>query len=106
MELASYLVEGYEPGLTATTLAEVAERLRTLADELSRTGECRVVHRFALYAPEDEVCLHVFEACGPECVALVAERAGLSVDRIVVAITADGTTRGPHSATSTLQQGA
>lgn len=82
--MGTYLVEGYEPGLSTRQVRALVARVRTGAEEVTRTGPGAIAHRLAMYAPEDEVCLHLFEATDPRCIERLAELTHLSVDRITV----------------------
>jgi hypothetical protein len=76
----SYLVE--LPAGDAADLAAAGERARSAAEQLTREGTpVRWVR--AVYAPEDESCLLVFEASTPEAVDRAGRRAGLTYERIV-----------------------
>jgi hypothetical protein len=55
------------------------------ARQLSREGEPVRYLRTTLL-PEDETCLHLFEAASEEAVAEVCRRAGLGTPRIVRAV--------------------
>lgn len=80
--MGTYLVEGYEPGLSAPQVRDLVARIQTGAEEVSRTGPGAIVHRLAMYAPEDEVCLHLFDATDRHCIERLAALTDLSVDRI------------------------
>lgn len=91
--MGSYLVEGYEPGLSARQVRALVARIQTGAEEVSRTGPGAIAHRLAMYAPQDEVCLHLFDATDPGCIERLAALTDLSVDRITVTTVVVG--RGP-----------
>jgi hypothetical protein len=66
----------------ATELAAAGERARTAAEQLTREGTAVRWVR-AVYVPEYETCLLVFEARTPDAVDRAGCRAGLTYDRIV-----------------------
>ena len=76
----TYIVE--LPAGDATDLAAAGERARTAAEQLAREGTAVRWVR-AVYAPEYETCLLVFEAGTPDAVDRAGRRAGLTYDRIV-----------------------
>jgi hypothetical protein len=76
----TYIVE--LPAGDATDLAAAGERARTAAEQLAREGTAVRWVR-AVYAPEYETCLLVFEASTPDAVDRAGRRAGLTYDRIV-----------------------
>jgi hypothetical protein len=83
--VAEYLVELYLSTADARrTVAEGRRRARAAAADLRREG---IPVRFlrSLFLPEDETCFYLFEAGSPAAARAAAERAGLSVDRVVPA---------------------
>lgn len=76
-----FLVEAYSPARATRAETKAA---RSAATELSRTGK-PVRYLRTIFVPEDQTCFHVFEARSVQAVREVAERAGLSPDRIVEA---------------------
>lgn len=78
--MTGFLVEVYTPA--AAALAEIQERARTAAMELSEAGTpARYVRSIAV--PDDETCFHLFEAVSAEAVEEVSRRAELSRVRVV-----------------------
>lgn len=71
-------------GRSAGALPDIAARLRTSADAPSDNGRSARYLR-ALYLPEDERCLYLFEASSREAVAEAAQGSGLTVERIIEA---------------------
>ena len=88
--MASYLVETYLPRLRAAEFGEASVRARLAAKRLSREGT-PIRHLRSIFLPEDETCLHFFEAPNSESVREAAQRAELPCDRIVEAL--EGTPR-------------
>lgn len=81
--MTSYLVEAYTP--VAAGLAEIEQRARDAADELSRDGT-PVRYVRSIYVPEDEICFHLFDAASLEVVRRASDQARLDPQRIVEAI--------------------
>jgi hypothetical protein len=75
-----FLVERYLP---ATAKASVEAAVHRLGEALDATGDTR--HIGTVHLPAEETCLSVFEAADEPAVALVNERAGFRLDRIVEA---------------------
>jgi hypothetical protein len=81
--MTGFLVEVYTPAVAA--LAEIQERARTAATELSEAGRpARYVR--SIVVPGDETCFHLFEAASAEVVLEASRRAGISPQRIVEAV--------------------
>ena len=84
--MPTFVVEAYEArGRGAEALSGLEERARAAAAELSRSGS-RVRHVRTTFLPEDELCLHVFEASSREAVLEAARRAGLPDARVTEAV--------------------
>lgn len=81
MRVTRFLVEAYTP---SAAVAAAGSRARTAARELARSGRS-VRYVRSTYVPEDETCLHVFEAASIETVRAVSERAALEPQRILEA---------------------
>lgn len=75
--MPSFILETYVTGLTPIELDELAERTKHAA-----TGTA-VVHVRSYFVPEDEMCMHVFEAPSREAVEELASAAGLEVERVI-----------------------
>jgi len=80
--VTSFLAETY--ALTAATIADIATRARSAAEEASRAGT-PVRYLSSIFVPQDEMCFHLVEAGSAVAVRAVIERAGFSPDRIVEA---------------------
>ncbi|MGH2805235.1 MAG: nickel-binding protein [Thermoleophilaceae bacterium] len=79
-----YLVESYLPAIDGTERDRVAARARAAVAELACDGAAlRYVD--AIFVPEDEMCLLVYEADWPELVREAGRRAGFSVERVLEA---------------------
>lgn len=78
-----YLVEVYTPA--STPLADVADRLRRAAAELSDSGT-RVRYLHPIFVPDDETCFHLLDAVSSHAAAEVTRRAGVSPQRISEAV--------------------
>ena len=81
----TYLVEHYRPGLTVDGLKQWAGRVHEATDELEREGK-DVRYLRSTIVPADESLLCVFEAANEELVREAYARAGLSFDRLSVAL--------------------
>jgi hypothetical protein len=81
----TYLVEHYRPGLTVDGLKQWAARVREATDELEREGK-DVRYLRSTIVPADESLLCVFEAANEELVRDAYARAGLSFERLSVAL--------------------
>ena len=79
--MARFLVEAYTPSAAATS---AGSRARAAARQLALDGH-PVRYVRSTFVPEDETCLHVFEAGSIETVREVSERAGLEPQRILEA---------------------
>ena len=82
---ATYLVEGYRPGIPVETLRQAARRLREMAELMAREGKpVRYVH--STIVPEDESCLFLLEATSESLVREAYARACVQCERISTAI--------------------
>ena len=81
-----YLVEWYQPALSAALLEETARQLGRSAAEVSREGTA-VSLLLTLFMPEDEVAFCLFAAGSPASVEQACRRAALPFERISRAIT-------------------
>jgi hypothetical protein len=85
--MPSYIVEVYMPRSRAHEARATASRARAAAVQLSREG-VPVRYVRTTFLPDDETCLHVFEAASAELVEAASSRAELGRARIVPAIEA------------------
>jgi hypothetical protein len=83
--LRSYLAESHLPRIRSAELRDAARRARLAAEALAAEG-LRVRHVRTSFLPDDEVCLHFFEAPSADAVSEAMRRAALAVDRIVEAV--------------------
>jgi hypothetical protein len=82
---ATYLVEGYRPGVSVDALTQAARRLRAAAEQMAREGEPLRYVRSAI-VPEDESCLVFIEAASESLVREAYARACVHFERISTAI--------------------
>jgi hypothetical protein len=80
--MKEYAVETYRPLCQREPLAATARRIRDAADQLARS-DTPIRYVRTIFAPEDELCLHVFRADSVETVALVSVRAAIEHGRII-----------------------
>ncbi len=82
---ATYLVEGYRPGIPVEALKRAAQRLNAAAAQMAREGKpVRYVH--STIVPEDESCLSLIEAASESLVREAYARARVQFERISTAI--------------------
>ena len=72
-----FILETYVPRLSSSDLDDLAGRAKRAA------AGTQVRHVRSYLVPEDEMCMHVFEAPSGAAVHEIAERAGLEIERIV-----------------------
>lgn len=87
--MQTFLAEAYMPRSTLPELEAAAERLAGACLAVSRPRR-RVRHLRALHVPDDELCLHLFEASTCELVAEASALAGIRHVRIVETVSAGG----------------
>lgn len=84
----TYVVEHYRPGLDGDELRHLAQRLRDTVVEMGRAGKAiRCVN--STVVPEDDYFQSVLEAASERLVREAHARAGISFERISVAIPID-----------------
>jgi hypothetical protein len=84
-----FLVESYLSAASAEDRAEIAARTRAAAAELALEGaSLRYVE--AIFVPEDEMCLLVYEADSAELVREAGRRAGIPCERVLEAAAEGG----------------
>jgi len=76
----TFLVESYVPNLDSQSAAELSSRLRSTIAQLRREG--LTVHWRRSFALVDETYIWIVNAPDADYVALVRERAAVSVDHI------------------------
>jgi hypothetical protein len=81
-----YLVEWYQPALSAALLAETERQLGRSAAEVSKEGTA-VSLLLTLFIPDDEVAFCLFAAGSPASVEQTCRRAALPFELISRAIT-------------------
>jgi len=82
--MAEFLLEVYAAQSDSQGVDAAARRARAAAQALASEGpEVRYVR--CIFVPDDETCFYVYEADSVETVHEVARRAGLPVDRVVEA---------------------
>jgi uncharacterized protein DUF4242 len=81
--VTTFLVEAYMPA--TIDVAEVESRVSAAAAELT-TPEAEVRYLRSIFVPDDELCMHLFDAASADAVSEVTRRAGISVDRIAEAV--------------------
>lgn len=80
--LRSYLAQSYLPRIRRSELREAASRARRAAEALAAEGT-PIRHLRTTFVPQDEMCLHLFEAASARVVEEAMQRAALAADRIV-----------------------
>lgn len=85
--MVAFLVEAY---CSAEELAAGRARLHNLGDATRNLGvgtlPVRLLH--AVFVPDDETCLYVFEATSAEAVLEATDRIGLRFERLTEAVSA------------------
>lgn len=80
--LRSYVAQSYLPRIRRSELREAASRARRAAEALAAEG-APIRHLRTTFVPQDEMCLHLFEATSVRVVEEAMQRAALAADRIV-----------------------
>jgi hypothetical protein len=83
--MPNYLVESYLPRGRAQELPRAVERARAAAELLAARGAL-VRHLRSTFLPEDELCLHLFDADSVALVREASRRAGITAERVVEAV--------------------
>ena len=86
----TFMVEYYRPGLDGDEMRHMAERIRDAVIALARAGK-PIRHINSAVVPEDNYFQATFEATSAGLVHEAHERAGISFERISVAIPIDET---------------
>ena len=79
--MPNFVVERYRSGSDPDSLRVVAARLTAGALQVSPDGTS-VRYLDTIFLPDDETCLHLFEADSEADVRAATRRAGVEVDRI------------------------
>ena len=81
-----FVVEESAAGLGSRELDDVVDRAQAAAEGMAAE---HVLVRFvrSVFVPEDELCLHLFEAPSSDAATAVARRAGIVSQRVLVATT-------------------
>jgi hypothetical protein len=80
--MPSFIAESYLPRSRRAEVPSLAERARRAAETLAGNG-CDVAYLRSAFLPEDEMCLHWFDASSSEVVAEVASVGAMEWDRVV-----------------------
>jgi hypothetical protein len=88
LAVPSYLIESYQPRCRSGELTDVIARARLVSSAMAAEGT-PVRHVRSAFLPDDEVCLHLFEADSAELAGEAGRRAGIAVDRVVHALPID-----------------
>lgn len=83
--MSSYIVESYLSRSRSLELSELVERIRAVSEALAAEG-VHVLYLRSTFVPNDEMCLHFFEATTIGAIRVAAERADLGPDRISEAL--------------------
>jgi hypothetical protein len=84
--VAEFLLEFYLSRLDDAAVEPRAVKARIAAEELTRRGT-PVRYLRAIFIPEDETCLFLYEAASADTVRKAALRAGLSFERVAETLT-------------------
>jgi hypothetical protein len=81
--MPDFVVERYRSTSDTDSLRALADRIAAGARR-ETAGGASVRYVRTIFLPEDETCLHLFEADSEEDVRSVARRACIEIDRLVV----------------------
>lgn len=84
--MSNYLVEAYASRWRKPDLAALARKAQGAAAALTSEGT-QVRYVGALFVPDDESCLCLYEGQTAEAVQRAVKRAGISCDRVLAALT-------------------
>ena len=87
--MPEFVGEHYRSSEAGKDVGPCARAARAAADQLRREGT-RVHHVRSILIPEDETCIHLYRAESIEAVRLAAQRASLSLDRLMAAVSGTG----------------
>jgi hypothetical protein len=98
--MREFVAEQYLSAQAAGTGECRAVAAREAAEQLTREGtEVHLVR--SIFVPEDETCLHLFQAESIEAVRAAAKRASLRLERVAEAVSDSGAPRRPAATGST-----
>jgi hypothetical protein len=89
-----YLVELYLPRRDEAALADAAMRARVASEQVTSEGN-HVRYLRTIFVPADEICFHLYEAQAAEVVGEASLRARIPYERIVRAVSVDGSESHP-----------
>lgn len=92
LPLPCYLVEWYQPELTADRLNRTAERIDACTVSVSADG-MPVQLLLSVAVPADDVIVGIFAASSEDCVMEACRRAGIPAQRLTFAAIANGSSR-------------
>jgi hypothetical protein len=81
--MPQFLTELYLSRVNQDELGEMAGRVLAVAKSATEAESVRYLR--SIYVPDDELCLHLFEADSAAAVCAACRKAGIRVDRIVEA---------------------
>jgi hypothetical protein len=89
-----YLVELYLPRRDEAALADAAWRARVASEQVTSEGN-HIRYLRTIFVPADEICFHLYEAQAADVVGEASLRARIPYERIVRAISVDGSESDP-----------
>lgn len=89
-----FLVELYLPRRDEAVLRDAAVRARIASEQVTSEGK-QVRYLRTIFVPEDEICFHLYEAHAADAVGEASLRAQIAYERIVRAVSVDGSDAHP-----------